>query len=295
MDGRGFRLGSSLPRELIAEAVGTFFLVLFGTGSVFVAVLTGGLAGLFEVAVVWGLAIAMAIYALSAISGAHINPAVTVAAWAWRGFPARKVLPYVAVQLAGAVVASALLLCLFSGILAGFEEDKGLVRGQPGSELSAMVFGEYFPNPAMFGTNEQAYAKVSEWQAMAGEGIGTALLVFFVFSLTEPRNANRPNGTLFAPFIGLTVSILICVIAPLTQAGFNPARDFGPRIVAYLAGWGHVAIPGPRGGFFTVFILSPLLGGVLGGGLQILLARHCFAAPSLESEAPAKALPETAN
>ncbi len=207
----------------------------------------------------------------------------------------RKVLPYVAAQLSGAVIASALLLCLFSGILAGFEKDKGLVRGQSGSELSAMVFGEYFPNPAMFGTNAQAYAKVSEWQAMAAEGMGTALLVFFVFSLTDRRNANRPNGTLFAPFIGLTVSILICIIAPLTQAGFNPARDFGPRIVAYLAGWGHVAIPGPRGGFFTVFILSPVLGGLLGGGLQILLARYCFAAPSPEPEAAAGEMAQTTN
>jgi glycerol uptake facilitator protein len=102
---------------------------------------------------------------------------------------------------------------------------------------------------------------------MAAEGFGTALLVFFIFALTDTRNRNRPDGTLFALFIGLTISILIAVIAPLTQAGFNPARDFGPRLFAYWAGWGAVAIPGPRGGFFLVYILAPILGGLIGGAL----------------------------
>jgi hypothetical protein len=78
---------------------------------------------------------------------------------------------------------------------------------------------------------------------------------------------DRPNGTLFAPFIGLGLAILIVILAPLTQAGFNPARDLGPRLVSYFAGWGRIAIPGPRGGFFTVYILAPMVGGVVGGAV----------------------------
>jgi len=71
------------------------------------------------------------------------------------------------------------------------------------------------------------------------------------------------------------VSIIISIVAPLTQAGLNPARDFGPRIVAYLFGWGEIAIPGPRGGFFTVYILSPIVGAVVGAGLyQFMVRRH---------------------
>lgn len=270
------RQSDSLSRECIAELVGTFFLVFFGTGSVFVGVLTGALQGLFQVAIVWGIAISLAIYATSALSGTHINPAVTIAVWAYRQFPGRKVVPYIAAQLAGAIVGSAILFFLFSGILARFEAENGLVRGQPGSERSAMVFGEYFPNPAIVGTNEQALAQVTEWQAMAAEGIGTALLLFFVFALTDPRNRNRPDGTFFALFIGLTVSIIISIVAPLTQAGLNPARDFGPRLFAYFAGWGRIAIPGPRGGFFTVFILSPIVGGLAGAGLYNLLIGRRF-------------------
>ena len=70
------------------------------------------------------------------------------------------------------------------------------------------------------------------------------------------------------------MAILISVIAPLTQACFNPARDFGPRVFACVAGWGAIAIPGPNGaGFFTVYIVAPTLGAVLGGGLYVGVLR----------------------
>ncbi|MCA9413152.1 MAG: MIP family channel protein [Candidatus Omnitrophica bacterium] len=255
----------SLLQQCGAEFIGTFTLVFFGTGAVFVAVLTGALEGLIQVGMVWGLAIALSIYATSAISGTHINPAVTLAMVALRDFPKAKVIPFVFSQLLGAVMTSCVLFFLFGDFLTDFEMTKGIERGKPGSELSAMVFGEYFPNPAIGGVLETDHAKVGVIQAMLAEGIGTAFLVFFVFALTEPRNHHRPDGTLYALFIGLTITILIAVIAPITQAGFNPARDFGPRLVAFFSGWGSVAIPGPRGGFFTVYILSPLVGGLLGG------------------------------
>ena len=190
-----------LVHECLAEALGAFVLVFFGTGAVFVAVLLGGLAGLFQVAIVWGVAIALAIYATSAVSGTHINPAVTLAVATFRGFPRRKVLPYIAAQVFGAFLAAAVLFGLFHGILAGFEAKRGLVRGQPGSELSAMVFGEYFPNPDMLGTTADAFAKVSITQAMVAEGLGTAALVFFVFALTDSRQLFEKPDDLLAAFV----------------------------------------------------------------------------------------------
>ena len=254
-----------LLNQCIAEAAGTFLLVFFGTGALFVAVFTGALQGLMQVAAVWGLAIALAIYATSAISGAHINPAVTVAAALYRNFPWRNVGPYIVAQLIGAFSASALLYGLFSAVIRQFESVRKLIRGTPGSQLSAMVFGEYFPNPDLFGTSSEALSHVTTLQAMVAEGVGTALLVYFVFALTDRHNKNRPDGSFFALFIGLAVAIIIAVIGPLTQAGLNPARDFGPRLFAYLAGWKAIAIPGPRSGFFSVYILAPFLGGIAGG------------------------------
>lgn len=255
---------SRLYHECMAEFIGTFILVFFGVGAVHTAVSTGAQQGLWQVAVVWGIAISLAIYAIGAVSGCHINPAITVAFAAWRGFPAKKILPYILAQVAGAFVGAAVLYGLFHGTIAHFEATKHLVRGQPGSELSAMMYGEYFPNPAVVGTTPEAWAQVSPWQAFLAEALGTAFLAFFVFALVDPSNRLAPRGNGFPIFIGLTVSIIISIVAPLTQAGLNPARDFGPRLFSLLAGWGSIAIPGPRGGFFTVYILAPILGGLFG-------------------------------
>jgi glycerol uptake facilitator len=262
-----------LYRECLAEGIGTFILVFFGVGSVHVAVLTGALEGLWQVAVVWGVAISLAIYALSAISGAHINPSITLAFAAFGGFARQKILPYISAQVIGAILAAGILFVLYQNVLAEFEAAEGIVRGQTGSELSAMCYGEYFPNPAIAKAKDWNGNVVTHRQAMLAEGIGTAFLAFFVFAVTDSKNRNRPRGTIFALFIGLTVSIIISVVAPLTQAGLNPARDFGPRVVAFLAGWKSIAIPGPRGGFFTVYILSPILGAMVGAGIYQYLIR----------------------
>jgi MIP family channel proteins len=271
---------SSLVHECLAELIGTFILVFFGTGVVHASVLTGAQSGLWQVAIVWGVAISLAIYAIGAISGAHINPAMTLAFAALRGFPKRKVPAYLASQLAGAFLAAAVLYVLFASALVRFEAAHGLTRGGPGSELSAMVYGEYFPNPAVALQQSWSSQTVSLFQAMLAEALGTAFLAFFVFAVTESANTGAPGRHLAPVFIGLTVAILISVIAPLTQAGFNPARDFGPRLFACMAGWGSVAVPGPRGGFFTVYILSPVVGALAGAGCFQCVTRKALLAIS---------------
>ncbi|MBI4202319.1 MAG: aquaporin family protein [Chloroflexi bacterium] len=271
-----------LVQQCIAETVGTFFLVLFGTGAVAAAVLTGAQVGLWQVAVVWGLGITFAIYATAAVSGAHLNPAVSLAFALLRpkDFPARKLLPFWGAQLLGGVLAGLTIFSVFNSLLASFEQQRGIVRGEPGSEFSAMVFGEYFPNPAIFGAGEAARALISPAGAAAVEGLGTAILVFMIFALVDRRNTALPAKYLAPPLIGFTVAVLISLFAPLTQAGWNPARDFGPRIVAFFAGWGEVAIPGPRWGFWA-YIAGPLVGGPIGAALYDLLIRR-----ALPQEAP---------
>ncbi len=85
-----------------------------------------------------------------------------------------------------------------------------------------------------------------------------------IFALTNPDNAAAPEPTLVPIIVGATVAVLIAVFAPITQAGWNPARDLGPRLVALRAGYGPIAIPGPHGGFW-IYIAGPLIGGPLGG------------------------------
>jgi MIP family channel proteins len=257
-----------LTSALTGEVLGTFLLVLFGTGSVACAVLTGALQGLWQVAVVWGFGVTIAIYCSAALSGAHLNPAVSLAFAVLRpnSFPRQRLLPYCAAQLGGAVLAGLVVWAAFAPFLTRFELKEGLVRGAAGSERAAMIFGEYFPNPAIFGTGPEAAALVSPLAAMLVEALGTAILVLVIFALSDPDNAAAPEPTLVPFFIGFTVAVLISLFAPITQAGWNPARDFGPRLVAVLAGYGSIAIPGPQSGFW-IYIVGPLLGGLVGGAL----------------------------
>ncbi|MBM4070826.1 MAG: aquaporin [Planctomycetes bacterium] len=283
---------NNLLGRCVAELVGTFILVFFGCGAVHVAVLTGALNGLWQVAVVWGVAIMIAVFATAAVSGAHINPAMTLGFFLWRRFPARLLVPYVLSQLGGAILAAAALFMLYAPFLEEKENSLGIARGQPQSVVTAMCYGEYFPNPgrleALFKDRSKSedsiwsehHALVPVATALFGEFLGTLLLALSVFAITDDRNAAGPGR--FAPvFIGLTVAILICVIAPLTQACFNPARDFGPRLFAYFAGWGEAAIPGPNGhGFWSVYIFAPFLGAITGGGLYQVALRPFMAKPS---------------
>ena len=270
-------------RIYAAELVGTFLLVLFGTGAVAAAVVTGAQVGLWQVAVVWGFGVTLAIYATAAISGAHLNPAVPLAMAVFRPqeFPRRRLLPYWAAQLVGAILAGLVVLAVFGSFIDRFEADQGLVRGEAGSQASAMVFGEYFPNPAVFGTDDAAFELVSPLAATGVEALGTGILVFLIFALVDRRNAARPGASLAPFFIGFTVAVLISLFAPVTQGAWNPARDFGPRLVAFVAGWDAIAIPGPRNGFW-VYIIGPLTGGLVGAAIYEHLVRPGMPAEDTE-------------
>ena len=264
-----------LPRfwpALAGEFAGTFLLVFFGVGAVNAAVVSGAQVGLWQVAAVWAVGVALGIYASASLSGGHINPAITAVAALYDRFPLSRVGPYWLAQVAGAAAASMVLYALFAEAIIEFERLRGLLRGGPGSELSAMVFGEYFPNPAMYGTAEEAWRVVSLKSAFIAEMVGTALLAFIVGTVTSDRNPARPSPAMAAVVIGLGVAAIISVVAPLTQAALNPARDFGPRLVSYFLGWGDIAIPGPRGGWFIVYIAAPVVGALIGGGLFRALA-----------------------
>ncbi len=265
----------SLPRfwpALAGEFAGTFLLVFFGVGAVNAAVVSGAHVGLWQVAAVWAVGVALGIYASASLSGGHINPAITAVAAIYDRFPLGRVGPYWLAQVFGAACASLVLYGLFAEAIIEFERQRGLLRGGPDSELSAMVFGEYFPNPAMYGTAEEAWRVVSLKSAFIAEMVGTALLAFLVGTVTSDRNPAKPSPAMAAVVIGLGVAAIISVVAPLTQAALNPARDFGPRLVSYFLGWGDIAIPGPRGGWFIVYIAGPVVGAVIGGGLFRALA-----------------------
>lgn len=243
-------------REFAGEFIGTFILVLFGCGSVAVAVLFNAHMGLMQIALAWGIGVMLAIYATRHLSCAHLNPAVSLAMALSRRMSAKKLPGYLLAQFLGAIIAALALYFCFGSSIAAYEAANGIMRGTPESAHVAKMFGEYYNLPG-------SGSAVSMLLAMGAEAFGTFLLIFMIFSLTEGCNVGRPSNGAAPVFIGLSVTAIICLLAPLTQAGLNPARDFGPRLVAWALGWGDAAWPDNTFGFFFVYILGPFIGGII--------------------------------
>ena len=255
------------------ELVGTFLLTVVICSVVSASIVTSAHVGLWQVAIVCGLGVGLSIYCTAHLSEAHLNPAITLAfaIVRWRTFSSKKVIPYVIFQLFGGVLAGGVTYGLFRNSISHFEAENGIDRGSNNSALTAMLFGEYFPNPAFYDHSvPDSYDVISSIGAMTVEAFCTAVLAFVIFSLTDKENSTITggNGQVAVPLlIGLTVSVMVSICGPLTQVGMNPARDFGPRIFAACAGWGRMAIPGPRNGFW-VYIVGPILGAIIGAGLN---------------------------
>ncbi len=250
--------------KYVGEFIGTYILCFFGVGAVFAAVYVGVFKDLLPIMWLWGFAVAIAAYVGAAISGAHYNPSVTITMAVWKGFPWRRVTPYILSQLAGAFCAALTLWIMFQGFAAPFETANHLVRGQFGSQLSAMVLATYIPNPAIVGFTAEAYTKVPLYAGFISEFIGTMFLVLMIFVLLEERNALKPHISLFPVALAVVVFAIVALTAPLSMTSLNGARDLGPRFLAYLLGWGRMAFPGPRGEFWIPTV-APILGGVFAG------------------------------
>lgn len=271
---------SGLLGEAAAEFAGTMVLILFGAGVVAQVVAGGGLTsppgGLGNhdsIAWAWGLGVTLGVYVAARLSGAHLNPAVTLSLAAFRGFPWRKVAPYSLAQTAGAFVAALLVRWNYTEVLARYD---------PGHTFKTQFVFSTLPG------NGNTSFGVHEWGAFRDQVIGTALLVLLVLAVTDLLNT--PPGANLGPFvIGLIVVAIGMAFG--TNAGYaiNPARDFGPRLASYLTGyrtawrdqWGNL--------YFWVPILGPLAGGLAGGAFY----RYVVGAflPQAEPEPPGRVPP----
>lgn len=240
-------------KGFVGELTGTFILVLFGCGAVAVSILFGAYNGIFQIGLSWGIGVMLAIYLTRHLSCAHLNPAVSVGMVIAGRMTLAKLPGYLCAQFIGALLAGLVIYLLFEPTISAYETAHGITRGSAESMATARMFGEYY-------TGLSSTAIVSMPLAISAEAFGTFLLMLFIFALTEGCNVGRPDTNLAPVFIGLTVTALICLIAPLTQAGLNPARDFGPRLIAWAFGWGQAAFPDQSGGFFWVYILGPTIG-----------------------------------
>jgi glycerol uptake facilitator protein len=241
--------------ECIAEFFGTFVLLLFGDGSVatfllFTNIGPGNAPTPFAynwvvVGLGWGLAVTFGIYVAGAISGAHINPAVTVALAARGKFPLAKVIPYIVAQVIGAFLAAAVVYLVYRGAI-----NHTVSLAGPGSTVTGTVGIVFFTVPKAF---------VGTFGAFCDEFVGTALLVGLIFAVTDARN-QPVQGNLNPLIIGFIVVAIGLSFGLNTGYAINPARDFGPRL------WIAIVDGGRSLNSYTwIPIVAPLLGGIAGG------------------------------
>jgi MIP family channel proteins len=240
----------ALGRELLAEFFGTFVLIVFGVGVVAQVLLSRQTAGGYlSINVAWGLAVAMGCYVAAGVTGAHLNPAVTLALAAHRRFPWTKVLPYSLAQTAGAFVASAVVFVAYHEALNAFD---GGVRQVFGPQGTAGIWATY-PQPFLSTVPG----------GLVDQVLGSALLVAMIFAITDTRNSPAPAGVV-PIVVGLLVLLIGAAFGFNSGYAINPARDFGPRLFTFAAGWGADVFRAGNG-WWWVPILGPLVGGVLGG------------------------------
>lgn len=241
----------SLKAACIGEFIGTGIILFFGAGCVAAAQVAGASLGLWEISIIWGLAVAMAVYASAGLSGAHLNPAVTIALWKFACFDGKKVLPYIASQLLGAFCSAMLIYFLYRDLFIATETAQQIVRGE--TIGLAGVFSTY-PHP-----------QIGIAQAFLVEMVITAVLMALILALTDDGNG-VPRGAMAPLLIGLLIAVIGGATGPLTGFAMNPARDFGPKIFTFLAGWGNIALTGGRDiPYFLIPIVAPIVGALLGG------------------------------
>ena len=273
--------------ESIGEFFGTMVLILFGDGCVATFKLFNGAAApgpgneWIVIILGWGLAVMLGIYVTGAISGAHLNPAVTLGLAATRRFPWSKVGPYMLGQVLGAFVAAGLLYFVYQG---------GIVHLAAGGDVAKAAGGMFYTGPSSF---------VGIFGSFGDEFIGTALLVGLILAIVDGRN--QPVQSNLNPLIiGFLIVAIGASFGLNTGYAINPARDFGPRLWMFivtgsqyaLPGKVNVGLPNENDFYFWIPIVAPLLGGVVGAFIYDYTIGRVLAAKDLMKSGTAETIGE---
>lgn len=226
-------------RKILAEIVGTFILVFFGTASVVLTLFINGgptansiynigisMPDWVAIGLAFGLALAVAIYAFGPISGAHFNPAVTIGLWAGKKFPGKDVIPYIIAQFVGSFIASAALLA---------------ISGPKASTIGALGGVGPFGDISMIGM-------------FIAEFLGTALLMYVIMATAVDKKAPAADAALS---IGLVLAGIVISIGNYTGSGVNPARSFTPMLLNYFVSGANAFI------YYPIYLIAPIVGAIV--------------------------------
>ncbi|WP_239451968.1 MIP/aquaporin family protein [Frondihabitans sp. PAMC 28766] len=255
----GRKAQPTLLGELFAEMLGSMMIAVFGFGVVAqVTVGAGSLGGHDSIAWSWGLGVTFGIFVAGAVSGAHLNPAVTLAVATYKGFPWSKVGPYIVAQVVGFFLGALFIYLNYMYSLKHID---------PGKTFKTQGVFSTLP-----GNGNNAY-DVHIPQAFMDQVLGTAILVFLIFAITDVLGAN-PTPAVSAIAVGLVVVGIGFALGLNDGYAINPARDFGPRLMEYIVGYKSAWLDQRGNIFFWVPIVGPFVGALVGGGVyQATIAR----------------------
>jgi MIP family channel proteins len=257
-------MSKGAAREVAAEFLGTFVMITFGVGVVAQAVLSKNAAGSsLTIQLGWGLAVMLGVYIANGITGAHLNPAVTLALAVGRGFPWAKVVPYALAQTAGAFAAAAVVLLTYREAFTAFDGGTRMIEGATATA-------------GIFSTGPQSH--LSLVGGFVDQVVGTCLLLIGILAMTDQRNA-APPAWLAAPLIGGLVAAIGMAFGFNAGYAINPARDFGPRLLTAVAGWGN-GVFAAGSGWWWVPLAGPAVGAIVGVWLYDSFVGRHLAAPA---------------
>ncbi|KAF9135383.1 hypothetical protein BGW39_003180 [Mortierella sp. 14UC] len=259
-------------RKAAAEFVGTTILMTLGLGAIAQLALTPERSSWGAMAATWGLSLTLAIYGSGGISGAALNPAVTLAMALFRGFSWVDVPLYWAAQTAGAFAAALIIFILNEPAIHALNKPEHTI----GIFITGLQTTTAFPNTSLNETTTVLHAGVqlqtSTTTAFFAEFLGTALLMFVILATSQSRGITPTDPKVQPMVIGVALTAIGMGLGVQTGFALNPARDFGPRMFVAVAGWGVKAFS-RQGYYFWVPIIAPFLGAI-GGALTHDILAH---------------------
>ncbi|CAI5645559.1 aquaporin-9b isoform X1 [Oreochromis niloticus] len=255
-------------KEFLAEFLGIFFLILFGCGSVAQMVLSrAGPGDILSVHIGFTLGVMMAVYIAGGVSGAHVNPAVSLAMLILGKLPLKKFPIYVAAQFLGAFAGSCAVYGLYYDALMDFTKGEFIVTGE---NATATIFASY---PAKH---------LSVLNGLGDQVIATAALVICILAITDRKNIGAPKG--MEPLcIGLIIAAIGVSMNLNCGYPINPARDLGPRFFTALAGWG-MEVFRAGGCWWWIPVVGPMVGGAVGAGVYLIFIELHHPEPEKQEE-----------
>ncbi|MCZ0988006.1 MIP/aquaporin family protein [Streptomyces diastatochromogenes] len=268
------RRRGGLLGECMAEFLGTFVLISFGCGVVATAV--AALPGSGRAATPttiflaagdwllitfgWAFAVCFGVYVAGGVSGAHLNPAVTLAMAIRRGFAWTKVLPFMLSQVVGAFAGAALVYLVYHNAISAYDQ----------AATGPKVNGRTNATFSIFATFPAAYFHGGVWGPLIDQIVGTAFLLMLIAALIDLRN-QAVKANLGPLLVGFVVAAIGMSYGANAGYAINPARDFGPRLLTYAAGWQSYAFPGSVSGVYSGYWWIPIVGPLVGGTIGILI------------------------